>query len=252
MCLLRVKDMTDDIKDEHPVAKRTQKGTDAVSKFAGFYANDHHAFVVRKAERLASALHIVTGFISPDEPIRVRLRNAALDLVQHSTRMETLSHLGPDGFGSRCAEIATLLDTAQAAGMVSAMNAKMISDEYADLAAFIRDRYAIIRTRLPEFNQTPPAPSPLEFYKGQKDIAPYRTNNVFKASDKGHNDSGRQKDILALFSDRERISIKDATTAIPGVSEKTIQRELSAMVEAGTLIREGERRWSTYRKAVQG
>lgn len=241
--------MTGDIKDDHVPAKRTNRTGDAVAKFAGFFANDHHAFVVRKAERLASALHIVTGFIAPEEPIRNRLRNSALDLVQHSTRVDKLEHLGPDGFGSRCAEIATLLDTAQAAGMVSAMNARMICDEYAELAAFIRDRHAVIRSRLPEFVQTPPAPSPLEFYKGQKDSGFYKTQSMSYKDAKGQSEGGRQKDILALFTNKDRISIKDAAEAIPGVSEKTIQRELLSMVESGALIKEGERRWSTYRKA---
>ena len=30
------------------------------------------------------------------------------------------------------------------------------------------------------------------------------------------------------------------------VSEKTIQRELQALVEAGKVTRTGERRWTTY------
>jgi DNA-binding HxlR family transcriptional regulator len=33
---------------------------------------------------------------------------------------------------------------------------------------------------------------------------------------------------------------------IRGVSEKTIQRELGALIESGLVMKQGERRWSVY------
>ena len=56
----------------------------------------------------------------------------------------------------------------------------------------------------------------------------------------------RRKIILALIKQKPALSVKDITKSIPTVSEKTIQRELLAMVLAGILIKRGERRWSTY------
>jgi predicted ArsR family transcriptional regulator len=61
--------------------------------------------------------------------------------------------------------------------------------------------------------------------------------------------SSRREVILGVISSRDNCSIKDIATKLPQVSEKTIQRELSAMVEEGILIKEGDRRWSTYRVA---
>jgi hypothetical protein len=242
--------MEDNIKDGSSVSKKTPKVTDAVTQFGAFFTNDNHAFLVRKSERLASAIHMVTGFVTPEEPIRLRLRALALDVVQASARVQNFSHLGPMGFGALCAELATLLETAESSGMVSSMNAGLISDEYAKLATFAKERYSIIGSVMPNLSELPPAaPSPLDFYKGQKDIPSYRTYKKTETVNKGQQNEGRQKDILSLFLQKDRISIKDAAAAIPGVSEKTIQRELLAMVEAGLLIKEGERRWSTYRKA---
>ena len=40
--------------------------------------------------------------------------------------------------------------------------------------------------------------------------------------------------------------IKDVSPLISGCSEKTIQRELLAMVYAGILRKMGEKRWSRY------
>ncbi len=58
--------------------------------------------------------------------------------------------------------------------------------------------------------------------------------------------SDRRTIILALIKQRPSLSVKDFTKSIPNVSEKTIQRELLAMVAEGLLEKKGERRWSTY------
>ena len=59
----------------------------------------------------------------------------------------------------------------------------------------------------------------------------------------------RRQVILSTIGAKESCSIKDISAKLPQVSEKTIQRELSAMVEEGILLKEGDRRWSTYRIA---
>jgi hypothetical protein len=60
----------------------------------------------------------------------------------------------------------------------------------------------------------------------------------------------RRKIILALIKQKPALTVKDITKSIPGVSEKTIQRELFAMVTDGVLTKKGDRRWSTYSLAV--
>lgn len=242
--------MTDNIKDSHQIAKRTPKALDAIQQFIPFFANDHHAFLVKKAERLATALHLVTNYIAPDEPIRARLRNAALDVVAYTIDLERLGSLGAEAFGGRCAGIAALLETAQMNGMVSSSNAKLLCDEYAALAQFTRDRFSLIRSRSSDLFVPLSQPSSLGFFKGQKDIVPYRTVQKIERTDKGLISGTRRAHIIELFNTKKRISIKDAVFVVPDVSEKTLQRELLSMVEEGLLIKEGERRWSTYRKAL--
>ncbi len=56
----------------------------------------------------------------------------------------------------------------------------------------------------------------------------------------------RRKIILALIKQKPSLTVKDIAKSIPGVSEKTIQRELLAMVAESILVKRGERRWSTY------
>jgi hypothetical protein len=40
--------------------------------------------------------------------------------------------------------------------------------------------------------------------------------------------------------------VKDVSAVVKDCSEKTLQRELLALVAQGVLKKEGERRWSSY------
>jgi hypothetical protein len=56
----------------------------------------------------------------------------------------------------------------------------------------------------------------------------------------------RREQILALFVRGVDVSIKDIATRIKGCSEKTIQRELNALLYDNIIERIGEKRWSRY------
>lgn len=69
-----------------------------------------------------------------------------------------------------------------------------------------------------------------------------------KAADRVPNEkvTDRREAIRSVLERNGPSYIKDISTVIRDVSEKTIQRELQAMVEEGILSRSGERRWTTY------
>lgn len=56
----------------------------------------------------------------------------------------------------------------------------------------------------------------------------------------------RRDTILKLFKKGQELMIKDISLNVRGCSEKTIQRELLALVAGGVLNKRGERRWSRY------
>lgn len=72
------------------------------------------------------------------------------------------------------------------------------------------------------------------------------TSNPAAKESKSEGKSERQTLILSTISSRGESSIKDLTDVIKGCSEKTIQRELIALVDSGSLLKTGERRWSRY------
>ena len=217
--------------------------------------NENQEFVVRKSERLASALYVITGFLPSDEPIRTRLRSCALDLINCSTDKDKLNGPGADFFSAKCVEISSIIETAQAGGLISPMNAKLICDEYASLASFVGERQESIVTKSASIKDTigDEQPAHAGFFIGQTSRTFKRTDSLPKKSlrvgaDSTINKSDRRNSVLNLMSSKP-ISIKDVSIAMSEYSEKTIQRELLSLVRDGLLIKEGERRWSTYRKA---
>lgn len=56
----------------------------------------------------------------------------------------------------------------------------------------------------------------------------------------------RRSRILSVLKDKGQASIKDIAEIIADCSEKTIQRELQSLIKDGTIVREGDRRWSRY------
>lgn len=56
----------------------------------------------------------------------------------------------------------------------------------------------------------------------------------------------RREQILSLFVKGVDVSIKDIAARIKGCSEKTIQRELNALLYDNVIERIGEKRWSRY------
>jgi hypothetical protein len=61
----------------------------------------------------------------------------------------------------------------------------------------------------------------------------------------------RRERILGIIRDKGQVTIKDVSTAITDVSEKTIQRELMSLISDGSIVKEGERRWSKYSIATK-
>lgn len=59
----------------------------------------------------------------------------------------------------------------------------------------------------------------------------------------------RRNLILNTIKKKGSVMIKDLSPVIKGCSDKTIQRELSALIKSGLVVKEGKRRWSVYKIA---
>lgn len=98
-----------------------------------------------------------------------------------------------------------------------------------------------------------PSGSRLENFSGatretMKDITLKNVKDISRARNKktAEKSADRQKSLLILLREKGAITIKDAIRVITDFGEKTIQRDLTALVDEGIVKKSGERRWTTY------
>ena len=242
--------------------------------------------LARKCERLATALYLVTNFLSDTEPMKSRLRNLSLDLVKDATSaryggIATESSVFENLRGN-ISETLSLLELSFIAGLVSEMNFSILKREYASLRDKVDVKKASRESRTDAilgdtFFGSSFTEVSIGHSKGQKDIqmsdritpqipAPsssqnYKTPTRFSPSSTAPNHSPktykteasldigrvtRRTRILKLIKDNGEVTIKDISSHFPELSEKTIQRELVSLTETNILKKTGERRWSRY------
>ena len=199
----------------------------------------------KRTEKLVSALYLLTSFFDEKEPMKWRLRELGGKLLaQKEPRNIVL-------------ETMSLLLVGKNAGLISEANFEIIYREFGNLAP--QDSLGEILSR-PE-PALPEAKHALEMVEKPQSKPDYLGSSVESRTverpviikDKPRSDgvvsvkkNSRQATILALLKKKKEIIVGDVTPLIPGVSEKTIQRELLAMVSAGILHKIGEKRWSRY------
>ncbi len=194
--------------------------------------------LIHKAERVASAVHLVTDFVPESEAVRVRIRLTSLnllsDIVTSSSKIR-----------QTVLELISLVSIGRQIGFISDMNALLLSAELFRLEG-------LVKVRGPELKDSLFLADPRENPESYK-----KTLSSRAIKDRPHKKAGlsavreasrssRRESLLALLRKGAPITVKDALAAVPGVSEKTLQRELIALVRDGVLKREGERRWSRY------
>lgn len=228
----------------------TDNSTNNTQNQSIFSAESDFIFICKKTEKLASAVYLVTNLLSDNEPIKWSLRRKVSELLSFTITYKDIRQSELPNFfhnvKTRVSEIVSLLEVSVLAGLVSKMNSAIIKDEFNNLLNLFNNTsktdYSneIIPKEFFDNTQTHP-----RFFKsrfdniGLKDKFTVKDNGVFKSNN-------RQGIILGLLKKKKDLTIKDISLVIKDVSEKTIQRELISLIEAGILIKTGERRWSKY------
>lgn len=245
-----------------------------------------YSFLHKKAQKLATAVYLVTGFLSDTEPIKWQVRESGLSILSDVISV-TDFHLSDTvhrikNVSSGIEKIISLFEIAATAGFMSDMNLAILKEEYSSLVRIIEsqklgkpeDGYTFSREffSTPETASLTPSGKEKFFYKEQnkkdtniateesegqrlgKIFRPSQGNNVSDISQKivtqkRVEKTSRRDIILHIIKDRgdgAAVSIKDIAGNFSDCGEKTIQRELTVLVAEGVLKKTGERRWSRY------
>jgi hypothetical protein len=214
--------------------------------------------LVRKIEQLATALFLITAYLEPADELGRKLRTKSLELISQGTKSNWRGEL--EG-GTR--ELRALVSLGEAVGAISPMNSGILLTEFTKLSGLLTTSFApehllpsgLFRDAQKDINDTSMSntlatgkPQGHAFNKGQSkgQSQGHNQQEQFTAQRKDLLPSERQHAILELLRLKPSLTVKDVALVISKVSEKTLQRELAALVAEGILRREGERRWTRY------
>lgn len=212
-------------------------------------------FIYKKAERLAKATHLIAPAFADSVPLRNRVDAIAVGLVDAAILPPLAARRA---LARELLALSSILSLASTSELLSPMNADLIAREahmlLQEIAGYEEPRLALEevptlssiaknvsmrgapRSAVPRRDTAHP---PLQQVAVEAKIK--NTGSVKDTKIKDRRDS-----ILSVIKNKGRANIKDISTMIRGVSEKTIQRELMVLVAEGAVLRQGERRWSTY------
>ena len=246
------------------IKQTNTKGRDASSDdfvleksiFNNVFEKDiRRVYIYKKAERLAKAIHLITPAFKEAPSLRDRIDAVAVGLVDaailpSSAARTTLSR--------ELLALSSILSIARSGGLLSSMNAELIAREthtlLQEVAEYEEPRLSFDETpTLSGIAKKASSQHTLEKLASKPSASRSHTGDIHSRKDKGHlkdttdtSIKDRREAILSVIRNKNVASIKDISTVILGVSEKTIQRELLSLVAEGQVLKKGERRWSTY------
>lgn len=126
---------------------RNQKDTQSISKDLVFSSYNNQSVIVKKTDKLVTALYMVTDFMEDSEPMKMRLRTLAIRLLstirvfdKAPGNAQSASFEKADSF---LEEILSLIDIASTVGVVSAMNGSILMKEFHALSEIIRTNHQL-------------------------------------------------------------------------------------------------------------
>lgn len=221
--------------------------------FSKIFGKDiRRVYVYKKAERIAKALLLVSPAFRTSYSLKDKIERIAVALIEVST-------LPPEeGRGPLSRELLSLqgvLQLAKTSGSISSMNADIILREALNLLQEI----ALYETPAVSLGDSPSlsalSRSAIKSDKNERAASlPHALQQEDKESKEEHKGQrknsiikdNRKDEILSVLRTKGPSFIKDISTMIKGISEKTVQRELNYLVSTGIVVKSGKRRWTKY------
>ena len=215
----------------------------------GLISGDEHFFyVLKKTEKIVTALYLVTNLIKDNDPLKWEIRERCMSLISSTIALASIDSQEKNTymrfFLSSILETRTFVNISLGSHIISKMNAGLIIDEIDALVIHIKDRALDSASRAgyvlsKSFFATEPPSRTDDKVDPHMSFKKTPQNNTFPKD-------SRKTSIIELLKRQPNLTIKDIVKVIPNCSAKTVQRELSDLVHSGMIKKEGDRRWSRY------
>jgi len=200
----------------------------------------HKDFILKKTEKVVTVIYLVTDLLSSKEPMKWSLRKTALTLLGHNDKDIRYS----------LSEIISLLEISRSSKIISEMNTNILKDACQALLGLLdeEEKDSEIKPEILEIEMTKPSTGN-KYYRTLRTSKKDLYDMSFKKPKIGGSSTVAQKRkdrVIEVLKNEGKATISDIKKSISGVSDKTLQRDLLALVHDGVAEKSGSRRWTTY------
>ena len=225
-------------------------------------------FANKKTEKLVTALYMVTDCMDTDDALKGKLRQLGVELLSDIYKLSTFSPLDKQthiiSFLSRIEEIISFVEIAYTIGFISEMNTSILKKEFMILVGELESHQKsdkhftfTLDEKMFEGEVKRTLSDSVSFTNNKSPLPTFQPHKLNHSGTNLADRHDRTEKILNLIKEKKDlpedatslqagISIKDISLAFTNCSEKTIQRELNALVLKGQLKKTGAKRWSRY------
>jgi len=253
-------------EDERYIANR-------FNEYKEFIKDKHVSFIIKKSERIVYGVYMLSRFLPSDDSLCLDLKKTSHTLLESVSRFVSTTGITQEDIDKSHAllqYLSSLLSLSFISGYVSSSNIEIMKNEINYLHKHVEElstRFAsetghlnfksdlfVVNHPKPREVENKPQ-SEVSFIKGEsrksnpdmsvKKIKPLSVKPVQLIRPVEAKDD-REKRVLDVIRDKGIVSIKDISSVVFDVSEKTIQRTLQFLIDKGHIKKEGERRWAKY------
>jgi len=209
---------------------------------------NYYKYIFKKTERIVSVVFYILHSVESDSKTQSHVED-----IQHVARavhdavlqsLETRAHTAEDVIRSVAHALVSLeskLNVAQVSGVVAPEVITVVHNEI-DSVLRALNKYTDHGSESLIFESESERTTGQTTTRTPQNAKP----TTHTAPDGAGQQTDRRERIKTILEAKGEATIKDISEIVTDVSEKTIQRELNAMIEEGIVKRQGERRWSRY------
>lgn len=214
---------------------------------------EYYRYIFKKTERIVSVVFYILHNVPTNDRTAPHIED-----IQHAARqvhdaviqsLETRRYAAEDAVRQTAIGLIALLSKLQVAHAIGAVTSEVLTLMQGEIDTVLRGMNKYMKPDAGFGDEEPMfAPAVVPTREPRKRRS--ESSGDLSTSTERPNDqtaSERRDRIKTILEAKGQASIKDIASIITDVSEKTIQRELNAMIEDNVIQRQGERRWSVYR-----
>jgi hypothetical protein len=246
------------------------------NEYKDFIKDKQVSYIIKKTERIVCGVYMLSHFVPVSENLHTELKKTSHALLGHTSQFVSYQTPTLEVINRAHAlfqHLSALLTLSYVEGYISQSNIELMKHEInylhkniQELASrpatdagqlqFKAEQFVIAQPKVKKTTNQPARSdheqvhvsktSKLRSVQISRTPKPNLVVSVEKSVPKGEVLESRESRIVDVIRDKGSVSIKDISTSIFDVSEKTIQRTLQALIDKGQIKKEGERRWARY------